>query len=46
MFRQSCKEDVKFMATRCANAESYGMLISVQEIIRARGGHNDGEQIG
>lgn len=26
------------MATRCANAESYGMLISVQEIIRARGG--------
>ena len=36
------------MATRCANAESYGMLIiySVQEIIRARGGHNDGEQIG
>lgn len=24
---QSCKADVKFMATRCANAESYGMLI-------------------
>lgn len=23
---QSCKADVKFMATRCANAESYGML--------------------
>lgn len=24
---QSCKADVKFMATRCANAESYGILI-------------------
>ena len=24
---QSCEADVKFMATRCANAESYGMLI-------------------
>ena len=35
---QSCEANVKFMATRCANAESYGMLISVQEIIRARGG--------
>ena len=27
VIRRAKKEDVKFMATRCANAESYGMLI-------------------
>lgn len=30
---QSCEADVKFMATRCANAESYGIVIASEDNI-------------